>query len=139
MTDIETVEAIYAAMAGRDTDTLFRLVDPAIVVTQDDRLPWGGRFEGHDGFDGMMLGRTGWPFHLEFTRARAHPAGRAPGQDNLLVFYLPDDEWRAAVERMQAAGLRPRASLNPWWDRQGATFEDPDGYRVVLQQGGWEP
>jgi len=49
MTDIETVEAIYAAMAARDTDALFALLDPAIVVTQDDRIPWGGRYEGHDG------------------------------------------------------------------------------------------
>lgn len=49
MTDIATVEAIYAAMAARDTAALFALVDPAIVITQDDRLPWGGRHEGHDG------------------------------------------------------------------------------------------
>lgn len=98
------------------------------------------RFEAHDGFDGVMLGRRGWPYHLEFTRARAHSSGRAPGQDNLLVFYLLDEaEWRAAVARMQAAGFHPCTAFNPWWDRQGATFEDPDGYRVVLQQGDWAP
>ena len=48
------------------------------------------RFEDHDGFDGMMLGREGAPYHFEFTRARGHVAGRAPTQDNLLVFYMPD-------------------------------------------------
>ena len=26
------------------------LLDEQIVVTQDPALPWGGRFEGHDGF-----------------------------------------------------------------------------------------
>jgi ketosteroid isomerase-like protein len=50
MTDIETVQAVYAAMHARDFDALFVLLDPEIVLTQDDRLPWGGRFEGHDGF-----------------------------------------------------------------------------------------
>lgn len=24
-------------------------------------------------------------------------------------------------------------SFYPYWDKQGKTFEDPDGYRVVLQ------
>lgn len=40
---------------------------------------------------------------------------------------------------MQAAGFAPVPSVNPYWDRQGATFEDPDGYRVVLQNGEWKP
>lgn len=49
MTDIEVVEKIYEAMAGRDYDALFALIDESAVLTQDDRLPWGGRHEGHDG------------------------------------------------------------------------------------------
>ena len=36
------------------------------------------RFEDHDGFDGAMLGHEKAPWHLEFTRARGHRAGRAP-------------------------------------------------------------
>lgn len=50
MTDAEVVERIYAAMAAKDYGALFALVDASIVITQDGRLPWGGRFEGHDGF-----------------------------------------------------------------------------------------
>lgn len=96
------------------------------------------RFEDHDGFDGLMLGRAGAPYHFEFTRARGHVAGRAPTEDNLLVFYLPDSaEWRAAVARMRAAGFGPVPSFNPYWDRDGCTFEDPDGYRIVLQKAAW--
>jgi len=97
------------------------------------------RFEDHDGFDGIMLGREGAPYHFEFTRARRHQAGRAPTPDNLLVFYLPrEDEWNAAVERMRVAGFAPVPAFNPYWDREGATFEDPDGYRVVLQRAAWK-
>jgi YycE-like protein len=28
-------------------------------------------------------------------------------------------------------------SFNPYWDGNGCTFEDPDGYRVVLQNAAW--
>jgi catechol 2,3-dioxygenase-like lactoylglutathione lyase family enzyme len=96
-------------------------------------------FRDHDGFDGVMLGRSGTTYHLEFTRKAGHRAGRAPTDDNLLVFYLPDEEeWTAAVERVKRAGHAPVRAFNPYWDRRGVTFEDPDGYRVVLQNEEWE-
>jgi catechol 2,3-dioxygenase-like lactoylglutathione lyase family enzyme len=97
-----------------------------------------GGFTGHDGFDGLMLGHPGAAYHLEFTRKAGHPAGKAPTQDNLLVFYLPDrGQWQGAVDRLLGLGHRPVPSFNPYWDRNGATFEDPDGYRVVLYHGAW--
>jgi hypothetical protein len=96
------------------------------------------RFEDHEGFDGIMLGHEQAPYHFEFTRARGHIAGRAPTPDNLLVFYFPQGaDWQAAVDRMRAAGFAPVPAFNPYWDREGLTFEDPDGYRVVLQRAAW--
>jgi hypothetical protein len=93
-----------------------------------------GSFEDHQGFDGVMLGLPGAAYHLEFTRKHGHSAGRAPTQDNLLVFYISDkQEWLNATERMAAAGYESVASFNPYWDRLGQTYEDPDGYRVVIQ------
>ena len=50
MTDVEVVQAIYAAMAARDLEALFGLLDESCVITQDPALPWGGRHVGHDGF-----------------------------------------------------------------------------------------
>ena len=95
-------------------------------------------FVGHAGFDGVMLGHRGAGYHLEFTRHAEHTAGRAPTKDNLLVFYLPDRaEWEAAIERMARAGYAPVPAFNPYWDIEGKTFEDPDGYRVVLQNAAW--
>jgi len=97
-----------------------------------------GHFQDHDGFDGVMLGLRGAPYHLEFTRCRGHTAGRAPTQDNLIVLYYPDaGDWQAAVDRMRGAGFAPVPSFNPYWDRSGRTFEDTDGYRVVLQNARW--
>ncbi|CAN5673841.1 VOC family protein [soil metagenome] len=96
------------------------------------------RFEDHDGFDGVMLGHAQAPYHFEFTRKRGHTVGRAPTPDNLLVFYLPDPAaWTKAVRQMREAGFDPVTSYNPYWDRDGLTFEDPDGYRIVLQKAAW--
>jgi catechol 2,3-dioxygenase-like lactoylglutathione lyase family enzyme/uncharacterized damage-inducible protein DinB len=95
-------------------------------------------FHDHDGFDGVMLGHAGSAYHLEFTRRAGHDAGRAPTNDHLLVFYLPDvHAWQASVDRMIRAGYPPVPAGNPFWNQDGKTFEDPDGYRVVLQQAGW--
>jgi len=92
------------------------------------------QFCDHDGFDGVTLGTPDATYHLEFTRKAGHVAGRAPSRDHLLVFYLPDNAaWQRAVDRMEQAGHAAVPSFNPYWDRHGRTFEDPDGYRVVLQ------
>ena len=37
----------------------------------------------------------------------------------------------------EAFGAKATPSLNPYWDVSGRTFEDPDGYRIVLQNAAW--
>ena len=97
-----------------------------------------GSFEDHQGFDGIMLGHPQAPYHLEFTHHRGHTVGRAPTQEHLLVFYLPDpQQWTQAVKRMVEAGFAPVVSYNPYWDVSGKTFEDADGYRVIFQRAAW--
>jgi hypothetical protein len=100
------------------------------------------QFENHNGFDGVILGRKGSPYHFEFTvhHASSHASVSPPSQDNLLVFYIEDPaEWRKAVERMERVRAKRVKSFNPWWEAEGkgATFEDVDGWRVVLWCGGW--
>lgn len=97
-------------------------------------------FQDHDGFDAIIMGRENVPYHFAFTRTDKHQAGKAPTKENLLVFYLPDHaEWENAVERMKATGFVPVSAFNPYWDKKGVAFEDPDGYRIVLQQTDWAP
>lgn len=99
-----------------------------------------GRFENHAGFDGVILGMPGLGWHLEFTRCRDHPVRPTPTPEDLLVLYLPDrSEWQAACASMAGAGFTEVAAFNPYWQRRGRSFADPDGYRVVLQQSAWEP
>jgi len=95
-------------------------------------------FKDHDGFDAVMLGHKGAAYHLAFVHKVGHKGGQAPTDDNLLVFYLPDaDEWKRAVARLEELGHQSVKAFNPYWDVKGKTFEDPDGYRVVLQHASW--
>lgn len=97
-----------------------------------------GSFEGHNGFDGTIIGHEHHLYHLEFTHHRGTAVGKAPTQDNLLVFYLPDEaEWRDSCQTMLDASFVETKSYNPYWDMVGKTFEDVDGYRVVLQNRAW--
>jgi hypothetical protein len=121
---------------ARPTDQL-----DAIVKMYEDGLGLGviGSFEDHQGFDGVMLGKTGLGYHFEFTHQRGHSVGRAPTRDNLLVFYIPDrEEWETRCKQMETAGFKVVPSYNPYWDKLGKTFGDLDGYRVVIQNANWE-
>lgn len=94
------------------------------------------RFQDHEGYDGVMLGRRGDPFHLEFTMEEGAEPTKAPTKENLLVFYYKNKEDLEVVSaRMDNLGFRPVTSHNPYWDRGGKTYEDFEGYRVVLFLG----
>jgi catechol 2,3-dioxygenase-like lactoylglutathione lyase family enzyme len=98
-----------------------------------------GKFEDHEGFDGVMLGRDGLGYHFEFTYCRTHPVEPRPTPEDLVVFYLPDHaEWQRTCQSMLEAGFREVEPFNPYWRRRGRTFEDHDRYRVVLEQAEWK-
>lgn len=96
-------------------------------------LPVLGSFEDHAGYDGVMLGMPGHTYHLEFTSLQNGSPCPAPSPDNLLVLYIPDKEAINAIEnRLKSMGHLPVVPENPYWQAKGLTFEDPDGWRVVL-------
>lgn len=93
-------------------------------------LPVRGGFRDHDGYDGTFFDLPGGG-ELELT---AGPATPAPGTDeDLLVLYAGTPDAAAAISaRVGEAGTARVASPNPYWNRWGTTFLDPDGYRVVV-------
>ncbi|MEQ4451664.1 VOC family protein [Kosakonia sp. YIM B13605] len=95
-------------------------------------------FIDHDGFSGVMVGHRSAPWHIEFTLCHHHPVKPAATAEDLLVLYYPDaDEWTARGEAMRKAGFTEVVSFNPYWDISGKSWQDNDGYRVVLQNRAW--
>jgi hypothetical protein len=68
---------------------------------------------------------------LELTAGPAQPAPST--EEDLLVLYLGTyQEVESAGARLRAAGTPMVASPNPYWNRNGQTYLDPDGYRLVV-------
>jgi len=94
-----------------------------------------GGFADHDGYEGVFLEVPGTRAHLELTAGGVH-AAPVPHPESLLVLYLGDeDAVRTVAARLP---VEPVAPANPYWAQHGLTFEDPDGFRVVLVPERWE-
>jgi hypothetical protein len=120
---------------ARPTDNLARITDMYVKGLGFNLL---GSFDAHNDFDGSILGHEQHNYHLEFTHHRGTTVGKAPTKDNLLVFYFQDQSvWDACCRQMVDAGFVQVKSYNVYWDEVGRTFEDIDGYRVVLQNREW--
>ena len=114
------------------------LVGTVAMYKQGLGLDEIGGFSDHDGFDGVMLGCRGENYHFEFTFCRRHPLKPTPTPEDLLVFYIPDHQaWKERCVSMLAAGFKEVQPFNLYWSQNGRTFEDQDGYRVVIQQAAW--
>ena len=88
-----------------------------------------GQFEGHDGYDGVILRVPGTEAQLEFT-ATEHLPPPDPHPENLLVLYLGS---QAAVDAvLDRLDVPTVAAENAYWKEHAVTVEDPDGFRVVL-------
>jgi hypothetical protein len=98
-------------------------------------LPELGRFEGHDGYDGVFLDLPGTGAHLELTRGGAEGAP-APHPESLLVLYLGSQE--AVEAALTRTGARPVDPANPYWAANGVTIADPDDFRIVLVSRSWD-
>ncbi len=120
---------------ARPTDNLAQITNMYVEGLGFELL---GEFQGHNGFDGSIVGHPKHPYHLEFTHHEGTMVGKAPTKDNLLVFYIPDHPmWLHCCEKMKAAGFKEVQAYNDYWDVVGKTFEDLDGYHVVFQNREW--
>lgn len=95
-----------------------------------------GNFEDHNGYNGVFLGlkNTGW--HLEFTTS-AHAPQHEPDDDDLLVFYQHSTvDYEALQQKFEAHHIKRIPAKNPYWNANGCTYLDPDGYRIVIALAG---
>ena len=100
------------------------------------QLPVLWSFQDHDGFDGVIFGVPDERAQLELV-ATPHRVEPRPTPEDVLVLYLAGADHVALVERLRSRSTTELpvddADLNPYWPNSGAiTFEDPDGYRLVI-------
>lgn len=115
-----------------------RLEDIAAMYQEGLGFKILSTFKDHEGFDGVILGVPGAQYHLEFTHHHGQTVPIAPTQEHIIVLYVPNEaDWKRSCERMKTAGFSHVRSYNPYWDREGMTFEDIEGYRVVIQGSQW--
>ena len=106
-----------------------RLTDVVCFYRDELGLPEIGRFENHDGYDGVFLAVPGSDAHLEFTSG-GHYDAPSPHPETLLVLYLGSAD--AVNETRERVGAQPVEPANPYWKQHGITLIDPDGFQVVL-------
>jgi catechol 2,3-dioxygenase-like lactoylglutathione lyase family enzyme len=91
-----------------------------------------GSFRGHDGYDGVFIGKKHADWHLEFTASSEAPEHHFD-EDDLLVLYVADEGALQEVkERFAAYGIPAHEPKNPYWRAHGLLYKDPDGYGVVF-------
>ncbi|RSL31773.1 VOC family protein [Salibacterium salarium] len=90
-------------------------------------------------YEGVIFGLPGVNYHLEFTRHVDGSPCPAPTKDNLLVFYISNEnEIHQVLDRVKNMGYKEEEPENSYWKEQGITIEDPDGWRIVLMNRSYE-
>lgn len=93
-----------------------------------------GSFEQHENYEGVFLGIKSEKWHLEFT-VSDEAANHHPDEDDLWVFYIEGEEkYNQLLERIRSHKVKEVAAKNPYWNRNGVTFLDPDGYGIVISK-----
>ena len=94
------------------------------------------QFQDHEGYSGVMIGLPSQQYHLEFTQEDNSVVCSPPTKDNLLVFYFKTvEDLNLIKKKLIDLGNQPVEPGNPYWKDKSFTFEDPDGWRVVLHNG----
>jgi hypothetical protein len=115
---------------ARATNDLYKI---SKMYTEGLNFQVLGSFQNHAGFDGVMLGKLGVDYHFEFTQEQSRQAPLSHSEESLIVFYTGDLQTNESYKnQMIKAGFKVVKSHNPYWDQNGVTLEDLEGYRIVL-------
>jgi len=94
-----------------------------------------GRFNNHEGYDGVMLGLQDLDWHLEFTCCPEEDFHVNPSsqEDDLIVFYPRfASQMKVIEENIDIHRLEIFTAKNPYWHRNGILIKDPDNYPIII-------
>ncbi|WP_313359616.1 VOC family protein [Empedobacter sp.] len=91
-----------------------------------------GEFQNHNGYDGIFIGKPDLDWHLEFTTTHEN-INHHFDEDDCLVFYpTTQQKYNKLIERLEIHHIKPIKSKNPYWNENGISFLDPDGFVVIV-------
>ena len=115
---------------ARPTDRLDKVIE---FYRDGIGLPVIGKFDDHDGYDGIIFGMPDTSYQLEFTQHNEGSPGDAPSRDNLTVFYFDDEsKLQEIVSRLGDMGDEDVPPETPYWIGISITIADTDGWHVGL-------
>lgn len=93
-----------------------------------------GKFENHDGYNGVFLGLKGENWHLEFTQNEEKPQSKFD-EDDALVFYPNSPKaYDDILENLKKFEVPILEAKNPYWKNKGICFEDCDHYKIIISK-----
>ena len=91
-----------------------------------------GNFKNHYNYDGIFIGKPHKDWHLEFTTTHEE-VNHQFDEDDCLVFYPESQyEYDAIIERLEINQIEIIISKNPYWNTNGISIKDPDGFVVII-------
>jgi catechol 2,3-dioxygenase-like lactoylglutathione lyase family enzyme len=93
-------------------------------------LPLYEQFEGSYGENGSIFALPTSAFTFEVVQG-TEPTP-VPAYDALCLYFPDQEAQRAAMSRLEAAGVLPSESHPYWAATGGVTYRDPDGRQVVF-------
>ncbi|GEM50672.1 hypothetical protein [Empedobacter brevis] len=91
-----------------------------------------GDFKNHNGYGGLFIGKANTDWHLEFTTS-SDDVNHQFDEDDCLVFYPEtQEEYEAVIKNLEFYRIEPIQAKNPYWNINGISFLDPDGFVVIV-------
>ncbi|MFL9831789.1 VOC family protein [Flavobacterium sp. ST-87] len=91
-----------------------------------------GSFENHSNYNGIFIGKPNLDWHLEFTQSDDQVT-HLFDEDDILVLY-PETvlEYDTLIAKVSENNINFINAKNPYWNKNGKMFLDPDGARIVI-------
>lgn len=114
---------------ARHTDDLEKIKTFYINVLGFELL---GSFENHDNYDGIFIGKPNLDWHFEFTKSDKKAQHFSDEDDSIVLYTETISNYNKLISNLVKYNISTIASLNPYWNKNGKTILDPDGFRIII-------
>jgi hypothetical protein len=89
-------------------------------------------FENHNNYSGILLGKQGHDWHLEFTTSKDKAIHKFDIEDVMVFYPTSNGEYIHIIERIETKGIEKIKAKNPFWNENGIMIKDPDGFGIII-------